>query len=78
MTAYERDIVKRIYPIACTGNKKAIKILQNLTTKKRKGVKCPMCGNRMTRIRTDKTVPKHCSVKCYQYSRHRAKITNHQ
>ncbi len=48
MTPYERIIVKTIYPKACGGDRNAIKVLQNLTTKRRGKPKCKCgCGERV-------------------------------
>lgn len=78
MTQYEREIVKRIYPIACTGDKKAIKILQNLTTNRRKGIKCLMCNNRTRIKKKNRKAHKFCSILCKASFSRRAKINNHQ
>lgn len=44
MTPHEREVIRQIYPAACRGERRALKILANLTTHRRNRRRCPHCG----------------------------------
>lgn len=59
MDAYERKVIRRIYEAACMGDRKALRILENLTTKRRRIGTCRKCGNPLHRKKNT-----YCSQSC--------------